>query len=160
MNKLYSDILYIIFNNLDFLSKIRLRCVSKNLHKLEIHDFFNIPFQYINLLNDEILFNYNFIKYLDASYNSKITNISHMKNLIKLDASGYFSKINDNSIKNINLQYLNASHNPFITNVNHMDKLIELDAYGEFCGISDDGIKNLNLIKLDAQYNTKITFYK
>jgi hypothetical protein len=87
MNKLCLDIVYIIFDKLYFLSKIKLRYVSKYMHKLEIYDFYNISDKYLKLLNDEILLNYPFIKYLNAFDNSKITNVNHMDKLIELKAS-------------------------------------------------------------------------
>jgi hypothetical protein len=46
MNKLYFDIIYLIFESLDFLSKIRLRSISKYMHTFEIHDFYNIEKKY------------------------------------------------------------------------------------------------------------------
>jgi hypothetical protein len=151
------DITYIIFGFLDFLSKIKFRCVSKYMHKLEIYDFNNIPLKYIQLLNDEILLNYPFIKYLNASTNSKITNVNHMDKLIELNASGYRCGINNKGIQKVNLIKLNASDNPKITNVNHMNKLIELNANGYCCGINNEGIQKLNLINLNTSNNPKIT---
>jgi hypothetical protein len=108
------------------------------MYKLEIHDFYNIDKKYLRLLNDKILLNYPFIKYLNASANKEITNLNHIYNsLIKSNAS-YSSGINDNSIKKINLEILYVQNNPKITNLNHMEKtLIELNAsqYMHECGI-------------------------
>jgi hypothetical protein len=155
MNKLNFDIIYFIFGSLDFLSKIRFRSTSKYNYLLEIHDFFNIGKKYLKLLNDNILLNYPFITHLNASFNPNITNINHLKKLIKLDASED-SGIDDKGITDLNLVLLDASDNPKITNINHMDKLIELYAWGNY-GISDFGIKNLYNIKiLDVNYNSKI----
>jgi hypothetical protein len=156
MNKLDLSVIYLIFDNLDFLSKIKFRNISQYMHLLQIHDFYNIEYKYLELLNDEILCNYPFIKYLNARQNHKITSVNYMYNLIALNASGFCCGLSDSGIK-VNLTYLNASGNPKIINVNHMNKLIELDAYDINCGITDDGIKQLNLMKLDASHNIKIT---
>jgi hypothetical protein len=40
---------------------------------LKIYDFNNISSKYLNLLNNEILQNYIFVKYLNANNNLKIT---------------------------------------------------------------------------------------
>jgi hypothetical protein len=155
MNKLNFDILYLILNKLDFLSKIRLRCISKYMHKLEIHDFYNIPYKYLRLLNDEILLNYPFIKYLYAFDNHTITNINHMNGLTKLDASLNFG-IDNFGIKNVDsITILYISGNEKITDVNHMNKLVELYASGE-SGIENKGIINLkNITKLYVPNNQK-----
>jgi flagellin-specific chaperone FliS len=157
MNKLNLDVIYLIFEFLDFLSKITFRGTTKYMYKLEIHDFYNIEKKYLKLLNDEILLNYPYIKYLNASGNRNITNVNHMgKSLIELNASGTFCGINNKGIKNLNLLKLYAYYNPKIYNVNHMENIIELDASYN-CGISDEGIKNLkNLQKLCATDNFKI----
>jgi hypothetical protein len=107
------------------------------MNKLEIYDFYNIEEGYLIRLNNKILLNYPFIKYLNASNNKKITNIDHMNNLIELDA-GWDCGITNKGLQKINLIILNANNNNKITNVNHMDKLIELDA-GWNCGIDDNG---------------------
>jgi F-box domain len=150
------DIWYLILGKLDFLSQIRLRQVCKYLyHHLEIHDFYYIPVKFKNRLSDEILKNYCFVRSLDAYYNPKITNISYMTNLKKLDARGDCG-IGDQGIQNLNVVELNAFSNPKITNINHMTNLKKLDAsWG--CGIGDQGIQNLNLIELKAYNNPKIT---
>ena len=49
---------------------------------------------------------------LNASHNSKITNVNHMTNLKKLDAGGSDCGINDAGIKNLNLVELHAWDNP------------------------------------------------
>jgi hypothetical protein len=153
MNNQHNDILYLIFINLDFLSKIRLKRVSKNLNSLEIYDFYNIEKKYLRLLNDQILSKYYFIKYLDASYNNNITNVNHMYNLQKLKTNN--SGITNDGIKNVNLVELNASSNEKIIDVNHMTNLKILNAFGK-SGITNNGIKNLNLVKLIASLNEKI----
>jgi len=64
--------------------------------------------------------------------------------------------IDDEGIKDLNLERLQIYDNSKITNANHMTKLKELDA-SDNCGIDDGGIKNLNLKKLNVYNNTKIT---
>jgi hypothetical protein len=127
MNLLCNDLLYIIFNNLDFLSKLIFRIVSKNMHLLKIYDFLNINYKYRYKLNNKILLKYPFIKYLDASYNHKINNINHLINLEILYASGNTCGIDNDGIKNINLIELYAYNNSKITNVDHMTKLIKFE---------------------------------
>jgi hypothetical protein len=144
INKLDINVIYIIFEFLDFSSKIQFRCTSKYMHfsflqkRTEIHDFYNIDKKYLKLLDDKILLNYPFIKYLDAN--------------------GHYSRITDKGIKNLNnVTKLNAYNNTKITNINHMNKLIELNASARICRIGNSGIKNLNLEKLDAHDNPLIT---
>jgi hypothetical protein len=137
MNKLDINIIYLIFGFLIFPSKIKFRSISKYMHKLEIHDFYNIRKKYLNLLDDKILLNYPFIKYLNAS--------------------GYYCKISDEGIKQLNLKKLNVCDNQKITNINHMgNTLIELNA-SFLCIINNESIKNLHLRKLNACNNKNIT---
>ena len=77
----------LIFNKLDFLSKIKFRQINSYSMNLNIYDFKNINKKYLQKLNDDVLINYSFIKYLNARNNKKITNINHMSNLKILDAS-------------------------------------------------------------------------
>ena len=56
---------------------------------------------------------------------------------LKVLYASHKSGINDEGIKNLNLEKLNAYNNSKITNVNHMTKLKELDARGD-CGIDDE----------------------
>jgi hypothetical protein len=79
---------------------------------------------------------------------------SHGK-IKRIRCKGSYCGINDEGIKNLNLEKLNARNNSKITNINHMTKLKELDA-GRNCGTDDGEIKNLNLEKLYAQLNSKI----
>ena len=147
---------YCIFDKLDFVTQIRFRQICKWLNRINIHNmYFHIDNKYLCKLSDKILVNYNKLRYLNAKYNEKITNVNHMTNLQILDAS-WECGIDDNGIKNLNLIKLNASDNPKITDVNHMTNLQILYAYW-YCGIDDNGIKNINLIKLYASYNSKIT---
>ena len=64
-------------------------------------------------LNDNGIKNLN-LRILDVEKNPNITNINHMTNLKRLDAS-YNSGINDNGIKDLNLNRLNINNNPKIT---------------------------------------------
>jgi hypothetical protein len=107
------------------------------MYLLKIYDLYNIERKYLVLLNDKILLNYPFVKYLNVSHNPKITNVNHMHNLIKLNAS-YFSEISDYSIRDLNLITLYTDDNYKITNVNHMNKLTVLYARGD-SGINDNG---------------------
>jgi hypothetical protein len=127
------------------------------MYKLEIHDFYNIPKKYSELLNDEILLNYPFIRQLNAYDNMKISNVNYMEKLIELNAGGVHSRINDRSIKKVNLKKLYAFNNRHITNINHMEKLIELHANGPLCRIDNKSIEKMNLYTLHTSYNRRIT---
>jgi hypothetical protein len=161
MNETSVDIVHIIFGFLDFISKIRFRSTSKYNNKLEIHDFYNIEKKYLDLLDDKILLNYPYIKYLNARNNQKITNVNHMaKSLTELDASGKLCGISDEGIIDLkNITKLNVNNNFKITNINHMAKsLTELDASGCCCTITNKAIENLkNIIKLNVSFNSRIT---
>jgi len=115
-------------------------------------------------ISDNGIENINLEK-LNCECNPNITNVNHMTNLKELNASMCFLDdpggkggygIDDNGIKNINLEKLYVSYNHKITNVNHMTKLKILDASCG-CGIDDDGIEDLNLEYLNAVANPKIT---
>jgi hypothetical protein len=137
-----------ILPKLDFLSQIRLRQVSCKFYRLEIHDFFNIPIEYLNLLNNEILKNYLFVRYLNANCNPKITNVNHLKKLQKLDA-GSNCGIDNYGISGLTeLIELNADANHKITNVNHLKKLQKLDANHKITNVNH--LKKLQ--KLDASW--------
>ena len=126
-----------IFEKLNFKNKMIFRlCCIDFYEKLKIYDLLNINQKYKNKLNDNILFNLKYVKYLGASHNKKITNngIKHM-NLHTLYASGNMG-ITDDGIKHMNLYILYASNNTNIT---------------------DSGIKHMKLHILDASYNKKIT---
>ncbi len=140
----------------EFLTAIRLRQLNKWFYKLEIHDFYNIDWKYLNKLSDEILKAYPFIRKLNAYYNEKIKDVNHMTNLKVLNAD-YDCGISDDGIKQLNLIELSASGNSKIKDVNHLTNLKVLNAGGYYCGISNDGIKQLNLIELFSYGNKKIT---
>jgi len=138
----------------EFLTQIKLRCVCKMFHKrLEVHIF--MGWRYTDLLTDDILQNYPFIKKLNASNNPHITTVNHMSRLEILYAQGNCG-IDDKGIQNANLKELRADSNPRITTVNHMSRLEILNA-GWNCGIDDKGIQNANLKELRANSNPRIT---
>ena len=161
-----TDIYQEILEQTDFLTQIRLTQLCKHFYNnLKIYDFYTINYKYLNLLSDDILKNYKYIRKLDAFDNPRITDegikhlslhtlyaavpnkymdnptitdtgISHMTNLYALYA-GKNSKITDAGISNMrNLKILDASWNDTITN---------------------EGIKNMNLSKLNAVGNYKIS---
>jgi hypothetical protein len=56
--------LVLIFNNFDFMSKIKFRSISKYIHHfIVIDDLYNIPEKYLYLLSDKI-FKFNKIRYI------------------------------------------------------------------------------------------------
>ena len=92
-----------IFPKLDILSQLRLRATCKHFYtNLDITDLFNIDDKYKQKLNDEILLKYPKLKKLNARNNSKITKISHLKNLKILSASCN-SGINDETLIGLDL---------------------------------------------------------
>ena len=91
----------------------------------------------------------------DVGNNNKITNVSFMKNLKKLDAYGDCG-IDQNGINGLNLVEFDAGNNKKITNVSFMKNLKILDAWSD-CGIDQNGIHGLDLVKLYTNYNKKIT---
>ena len=155
MLNLHEILYHVIFNCLEFYNKHAFRRICKYMNKIHITDLCDIDCVYLVKLDDKNLLDYKFAKKLDARHGRKITNVNHMINLKILDASGDCG-INDNGIKNINLEKLYVSYNHKITNVNHMTKLKILDASCG-CGIDDDGIEDLNLEYLNAVANPKIT---
>ena len=101
MDKLPLDILKIIFDLLDFKTKINLISICNYLRQnLYITDLYNIDRKYLCELTIPIL-KYRIFKNvisLDISYNNKIKNISFMKKLKKLSICGN-NKIVQKSIK-------------------------------------------------------------
>lgn len=101
------DIWQIILEYSDFMSQIRLRMISHLLTNLRIINLYNIDVKIIKKLTDEILSQYPYVKYLDASYSQQITTVNHMKCLIKLHSG---CGITDEGIKNVNLhEFLTSS---------------------------------------------------
>ena len=158
MNVFVYDILEIIFDKLDFISQIRL-CQIECLSYTNIHmtDFYDIPKGVKSKLCDNILRQYQDITKLDASDNSRITNVNHFKQLMHLDASGKCGIDQDGIAEPFNLVGLNVTENSNITSLNHLKRLQELDAMFN-CGIDQSGIAGLhNLVRLNAGSNSKIT---
>jgi hypothetical protein len=157
MNDLPLELIQYIFDFLDFESQMKFRVVCKGCYiGLRIYDFYNIPEKYKTRLNNIILKNFPYLKYLDVFYNKSIIDINHLVNLQILSARGADCGISDKNIKKLNLIELYASDNPKIINVNHMTNLQTLYATGD-CGIDNNSIKNLNLTRLYASNNPKIT---
>ena len=145
-----------IFPKLDLLSQLRLRATCKYLYtNLDITDLYNIDIEYRGKLTNEILLQYPKLEKLDTRDNSKITNISYLKNLKILDASWY-SGINDESLIGLDLIKLNVWGNPNITKISHLKNLKKLDA-GYDSGINDESLIGLDLVELCATSNPKIT---
>ena len=143
------DILKIIFNNLDFKSQMNM-ISSRNYFRshLFITDLYNIERKYLDNLTTEIL-KYSIFSHvieLDANNNNKITNVSFMTSLKKLNARGNYG-IGQNGIIGLNLVEFDADYNNKITNVSFMTSLKKLNAWGD-CGIGQTGIIGLNLVEL------------
>jgi hypothetical protein len=106
---------------------------------------------------------------LYADNNNKITNVSMMKTLKILHASGECG-IDQNGeptmanmagpalpgINGLGLVELYAGNNKKINNVSMISSLKILHAQGN-CGIDQNGINGLELVELNAMYNKKIT---
>ena len=119
------DILKIIFNYLDLENQINMisSCNYFRNH-LFITDLYNIEIKYLDNLTTEIL-KYSIFSHivnLDAGYNNKITNVSFMTSLKKLNASGDCG-IGQNGIIGLNLVDLVAGGNNKITDVSFMTSL-------------------------------------
>src|SRR6201992_4521516 len=102
-----------IFIFCDFKSQLNLSSSCKFFNNnLLIVDLYNINDNIRSLLNDKILkqTKYKHITKLDASYNKKIKDVSHMRSIKKLNVSGN-CRINQNGIKDLHLVELNASDN-------------------------------------------------
>ena len=150
------EIWQVIVNFCDSLNQIRFCQISKFANSyLRVTDLYNLDNKLLGKLNDEIIKKYPFVVELDACNNNKITNVSGMRSLKKLDTRGNCG-INDAGIAGLQLVELNASYNKKITNVSEMQSLKKLDAIGD-CGIDDAGIAGLQLVELDAESNEKIT---
>lgn len=137
-------------------SQIRFCQISKFANNnLRVTDLYNLDKILLEKLDNEIIKKYPFVVKLNACNNSKITNVSHMKSLKKLNARGDCG-IDDEGIANLDLVKFNARHNSKITNVSFMKSLKILDA-SSHCGINNEGIIGLNLVELYVCYNSKIT---
>jgi len=141
----------------DFLAKIRLRQVCKDTYNhLRIIDFYHIEDQFLIKLNDNIIKQHQYIKYLFAFDNTNITDVNHLDYLEELDAS-WDCGIHSQGLKNItSLKVLDVNGNPHVKNIKHMSKLEKLHAKS-ICGIGNEDIKDLKLKYLDAEMNSNIT---
>ena len=154
------EILQIIFDKLDFSSQIIIQQQCRYFYEgLRIYDLYNISIRYKQKLNDIILQKFKHVKYLDASFNKKITDngIEHL-NLHKLCASNN-ENITDKGIKHMDLYMLNAS---YITKSYYIYKIIKnMNLYllnaSDNKNITDNGIKHMKLHILNASGNKKIT---
>jgi hypothetical protein len=77
------------------------------------------------------------LRELVVNFNEKITNVSFMKNLKKLDAS-FNCGIDQNGVDKLDLMELNIAGNKKITNVSFMKNLKKINASFN-CGIDQDG---------------------
>ena len=139
----------IIYNYLNFEEQLKVKYLNKICSSLNIMNIKDLPSRLLYKLTDEILYRYPFCEKLNVTFNTNISNINHMKNLIELDCEN--CGINDNGIKDLyNLKNLKASYNKNITNINHMKNLIELearDASGE--------LYNLQMLNFSFNKNIK-----
>ena len=150
------ELVQYLMKYLYFEDKIKLKSLSRSYYYgLRIYDLLNIRQNLTYKLNENILRNFPFIKYLRCESNYYISNLNNFSCLQILIAP-HNKKINDEGIKYLNLIELNIYYSPNITNVNHMTNLRKLNAGGK-CGISDYGIKDLNLYELEVFGNSKIT---
>ena len=157
MQEIPIEIVIEIFNLLDLKSQLKMNSLCKMFQqKMFITNLFNIENKYLNLLSDNIISQtkYHKIEKLNASYNSSIHDVSHMKNLKILYAEGN-SGIDQKGIQNLDLVELSALYNPKIKDVSHMNNLKILYAYGN-SGIDQKGIQKLDLIELNASNNPSI----
>ena len=132
MHTLIPDIIYIIYNQLDFINQSNLRLVSKDFTKYPITNLFdNVPKKY--KLTDIILKSYPFIIKLNAGNNKKITNVNHLINLQILNAEGGCG-IDNRGLRSLtNLTELDASCNIKITDVKHLINLRILNTINIRC---------------------------
>lgn len=150
----HSDILYDVFEILDFRSKLsfKLICRAANEnHHIKI--LYNLDKKYYRQINND---NLRKIFYratvLDAIYG--ITDVSFMRNL-KILYAYHDSNITQTAIQNLNLTELYAGNNEKIYDASFMQTLKVLDASG-ISGICQKGITGLNLERLNVSSNGKI----
>jgi len=172
------EILQMIFEYLDFKNKIILKLVCNYFYRgLVIYDLYNIDNIYLARLTDEIIKSYPYLKYLDASYNSKITGITVPSTLIKLNITNnqYFVNLtnlteltelragfcfglkNQSIEKCLKLEYLYLRSTPNVTSIRHLTKLKFLDISGA-SGVGNEELKYCNqLVRLKIASNINIT---
>ena len=148
MYKLPLDIWKLIFNLLNFKSKIRLVSTCRYFrNNLYIIDLYNIEKKYLDKLTTTILKYYIFQNVLSLkANNNKIKDISFMKKLKILYVQDNYG-IDQNDTKKLDLIELDISWNKKIKDVSFMKNLKKLKASGD-CGIDQNGIKELDLIEL------------
>lgn len=140
------EIVQQILSVADFVSRIRLRCCTKLFHeKLQIHNFYDIPYNYYHRLSNKIIRNHSYIRRLNVENKSDITMISHLTNLRELNTVA--SGLSDRSGLCTNLRILCASDNGAISDITHLTKLKALYASGRSCGITDNSIITLTNLK-------------
>ena len=112
----------------DFKSVLKLISCNKFLNdNLLITNLIAINNKYSDLLTTDILrqIKYMNVVELNAWGNPKITNVSFMKNLKKLNTGGGNCGIDQKGIEGLDLVELDVSYNPKITDVSFMKKLIK-----------------------------------
>jgi len=176
-----NDILNVIVDLLDFLSRTRLMQINTQFLKtIKIYEIFD--YKYGPLLTDDILKKYKDIKKLniadskvsdigikhlmsqltDLKWDGEVTISSDvMLNLSRLDVeSNWESQIHDNrAIEKLNLTYLCVANGRFkdYFNLTNMINLTELNISGPRCSIKQEEINYLkNIIKLNASENSNI----
>lgn len=138
----------------DPLSQILFRKVCKIAYQqLPVTDLYHLPSRLKKRLNNKVLRKYPYVVELNAFNNSRITNVSYMRLLKKLNATGYCGICD----AGLDLDELNAHNNSKITDVSHVWSLKKLVARGYYCEIGDADIASLDLMELGASYNGKIT---
>ncbi len=94
---------------------------------------------------------------LDVSYNPMVSLIGEkiFWKLRSLNCGGN-CRIDNNSVKSLDLEKLDVSNNRMVSVINHMTKLKILIARGD-SGISDESIKEMDLEELDITDNELVT---
>src|SRR5688572_19546030 len=109
-NRLVLDIWQLILEHCHFKDQVHLlTCCKFFSDRLRITNLYFVDKNILDLLNDQILTQekYKHLTKLNAFDNSKITNVSHMKSLRVLNASGYCG-LNQDSIKCLDLVEFNT----------------------------------------------------
>ena len=134
------DILNLIFDLLDFISKIRIRQISKYfLNNFQISDFYGLDKMYLEKLTEQILISHPKIKYLNIAETDSVQNINFLSDLRVLSISKKFK----NQFCNYNLRELQI-YNYQITNLKYFTKLEKLNLFN----ISTPNLNGLNLREL------------
>ena len=96
------------------------------------------------------------IEKLNVCHNSKIINVNHIKETLKVLKCGYNCGIDQAGIFELKLTKFDATNNSKIKNINHMKETLKILICNSKCGIDQYGISKLNLRELDASHNEKI----